>query len=112
MNKPTIYQISIAERLGDQWSEWFDPLVIQHQPNGQTWLLGPVRDQAVVQQAEAWLGEIKVSHAMRQNILQLLHSLRQVIHPPALGDLSPNRASQNLIEPLSEREIGDSAPGQ
>lgn len=49
MNKPTIYQIRIAEHLGEQWVEWFDPLLIQHQPNGQTLLVGPVRDQAELQ---------------------------------------------------------------
>lgn len=49
MNKPTIYQISLAERLSDQWAEWFDPLIIQYQPDGQTVLIGPVRDQAELQ---------------------------------------------------------------
>lgn len=46
MNKPIIYQISIQEHLGEQWAEWFAPLVIHHQPNGQTVLVGPLRDQA------------------------------------------------------------------
>ena len=46
MNRPSIYQIHIQEHLNAQWAEWFDPLVIQHQPNGQTLLVGPVRDQA------------------------------------------------------------------
>mgnify|MGYP001193142695 CR=1 FL=1 len=49
MHKPIIYQISIAEHLGEQWVEWFDPLLIQYQSNGQTLLVGPVRDQAELQ---------------------------------------------------------------
>lgn len=46
MNTGTIYQISIKEHLSKQWAEWFAPLVIHHQPDGQTWLVGPLRDQA------------------------------------------------------------------
>ena len=46
MDIPTIYQISIKEQLGEQWAEWFDPLVIQPQAKGHTLLIGPLRDQA------------------------------------------------------------------
>ena len=46
MNSSSIYQICIKEQLGEQWSEWFDPLAIQPQPNGHTLLTGPLRDQA------------------------------------------------------------------
>lgn len=49
MKRPIIYQISIQEDLGEQWAEWFEPLIIQPQPNGQTLLIGPVRDQAELQ---------------------------------------------------------------
>lgn len=46
MQSTIIYQIRIKEALGAQWSEWFDPLVIQAAPNGDTLLAGPLRDQA------------------------------------------------------------------
>lgn len=46
MSKPILYQIRIQEQLDDQWAEWFDPLVIHHEPTGQATLTGPVRDQA------------------------------------------------------------------
>ena len=46
MQNPIIYQIRIKETLGAQWAEWFDPLAIQPAPNGDTLLVGPLRDQA------------------------------------------------------------------
>lgn len=46
MQNPIIYQIRIKETLGAQWAEWFDPLKIQPAPNGDTLLVGPLRDQA------------------------------------------------------------------
>lgn len=46
MASATIYQITLKEQVAQRWAEWFAPLVIQHQPNGQTWLVGPLRDQA------------------------------------------------------------------
>ena len=46
MQNPIIYQIRIKETLGPQWAEWFDPLAIQLAPNGDTLLVGPLRDQA------------------------------------------------------------------
>ena len=46
MSKPIVYQIRIQEQLDDQWADWFSPLVIHHEPNGETTLAGLVRDQA------------------------------------------------------------------
>lgn len=46
MPNPIIYQIRIKEALGTHWAEWFEPLVIQAAPNGDTLLVGPLRDQA------------------------------------------------------------------
>ena len=46
MGTPTIYQIRIKEHLAELWVEWFDPLVIQYEANGETILIGPLRDQA------------------------------------------------------------------
>ncbi|MEZ4615650.1 MAG: hypothetical protein R2867_09075 [Caldilineaceae bacterium] len=42
----TIYQIQLQSYLDQRWADWFDPLRIEYQPNGQTWLTGPLRDQA------------------------------------------------------------------
>jgi hypothetical protein len=48
MSKVTIYQIRIKEQVGDAWAEWFAPLVICNEPNGEATLSGPVRDQAAL----------------------------------------------------------------
>ena len=45
MRTPIIYHIRVAEQLGDQWEEWFSPLIIYHEANGNTMLSGPIRDQ-------------------------------------------------------------------
>jgi hypothetical protein len=44
--QPMIYQIRIKGHLGNQWSEWFDGLIIKLEDNGETLLIGPVIDQA------------------------------------------------------------------
>lgn len=44
--KATIYQLRSKEQLTSTWAEWFDPLVIQHEADGESTLTGPVRDQA------------------------------------------------------------------
>jgi hypothetical protein len=46
MNTRISYQIRITEQLGEQWADWFAPLVIAHEPNGHTTLSGSLRDQA------------------------------------------------------------------
>jgi hypothetical protein len=46
MNKPLFYQIRIAGQLDSGWSDWFDGLTVTPQPNGETTITGPVRDQA------------------------------------------------------------------
>jgi hypothetical protein len=45
MRTSIIYQITIKEQLDEQWAEWFSPLVIHEEPNGNTTLRGPIRDQ-------------------------------------------------------------------
>lgn len=40
------YQIQIQGYLDPRWAEWFDPMSIEHQPEGRTILTGPLRDQA------------------------------------------------------------------
>ena len=46
MNTPIDYRIRIAGHLDPGWSEWFDGFAITPQPNGETLITGPVRDQA------------------------------------------------------------------
>jgi hypothetical protein len=46
MDKPLFYQIRIAGQLDSGWSDWFDGLTVTPQPNGETTITGPVRDQA------------------------------------------------------------------
>jgi len=41
-----IYQIHLKEHLSAQWAEWFDPLRIEYAANGETRLVGPIRDQS------------------------------------------------------------------
>ncbi len=45
---PTVYSIRIRGYLASEWSEWFDGMIVQCQPDGTTTLLGPVRDQAAL----------------------------------------------------------------
>lgn len=46
MSKPILYQIRVQEQLDEQWVDWFSPLLIQNEANGEATLTGPVRDQA------------------------------------------------------------------
>ncbi|HEX6387112.1 MAG TPA: hypothetical protein VF177_20800 [Anaerolineae bacterium] len=46
MNKPLNYRIRVASQLDPDWSEWFDGFTVTPQPNGETLITGPVRDQA------------------------------------------------------------------
>ncbi len=43
-----IYQIRIGDRLGEQWTEWFDQMTLTQADNGDTLLTGPVIDQAAL----------------------------------------------------------------
>jgi hypothetical protein len=45
---PTGYCIRIQGHLASEWSEWFDGMIVQCQPDGTTTLSGPVRDQAAL----------------------------------------------------------------
>jgi hypothetical protein len=42
------YQIRLGSHLDPSWDEWFDGLVIDHLPNGETLLTGPLVDQAAL----------------------------------------------------------------
>jgi hypothetical protein len=45
---PVDYRIRIKGHLAPDWSEWFENMTIQCQPDGTTILSGPVRDQAAL----------------------------------------------------------------
>ena len=47
-NEPTIYQIRIGGRLGEQWTAWFAQMTFTVADNGDTLLTGPVVDQAAL----------------------------------------------------------------
>jgi len=44
----TRYEIRVKGHLPQHWSEWLDGLTITHDPNGETILTGPLRDQAAL----------------------------------------------------------------
>jgi hypothetical protein len=46
MDKSYIYEIRIEGCLRNHWSDWFEGLVIQNDPNGETTMSGPLDDQA------------------------------------------------------------------
>lgn len=47
-DQPTIYQIRVKGTLDQQWSDWFDDLVISPDEDGTTLLTGPVVDDAAL----------------------------------------------------------------
>ena len=46
MNLPTLYQIRVKDHIDAEWAEWFAPLAIVNESNGESTLTGPVRDQS------------------------------------------------------------------
>jgi hypothetical protein len=42
------YCIRIQGHLAPEWSDWFEDMTIQCQPDGTTTLSGPIRDQAAL----------------------------------------------------------------
>ena len=49
-NQPAvdIYEIRCKGHLDQRWADWFDGLTITLADNGETWLTGPVVDQAAL----------------------------------------------------------------
>lgn len=43
-----VYEIRVEGILPDQWSDWFEGLTIQNDPNGETILRGQLSDQAAL----------------------------------------------------------------
>ncbi len=48
MSEVVIYRIRIKGQLTQDWSDWFEGLVIASESSGDTTLTGPVRDQAAL----------------------------------------------------------------
>jgi hypothetical protein len=48
MDTPFVYEIRVEGHLSDHWSTWFDGLMIQIEPNGNTKLTGLLSDQAAL----------------------------------------------------------------
>jgi hypothetical protein len=46
--QPMIYQIRIKGHLGREWADWFEGMTITLEDNGETFLTGPVVDQAAL----------------------------------------------------------------
>jgi hypothetical protein len=46
--QPVIYEIRIKGHLDQEWSDWFDGLLITLEDNGDTLITGPVVDQAAL----------------------------------------------------------------
>ena len=46
MSKSLVYQIRIKNHLDETWIDWFFPMVVVNEANGETTLTGPIRDQA------------------------------------------------------------------
>lgn len=47
-SQPLVYQIRVKGHLGRQWTDWFEGLTIRLDDNGDTFLTGPVVDQAAL----------------------------------------------------------------
>lgn len=58
MEKPYFYEIRVEGHITDRWSDWFDGLAIQNEPDGDTILSGLVCDQA------ALFGALSKIHAL------------------------------------------------
>lgn len=65
MNKYRVYELRIEESLPDHWSDWFEGLVIYHEPDGQTRLRGALPDQA------ALYGVLNKIHALHLTLVSV-----------------------------------------
>lgn len=43
-----LYRIRIRSHMDDSWSTWFEGLTLRHEANGETVLLGVIKDQAAL----------------------------------------------------------------
>jgi hypothetical protein len=64
-HKPYVYVIRVQGHLTEQWSDWFEGLVIQADPDGTTLLRGLLPDQA------ALIGLLTKVHALNLTLLSM-----------------------------------------
>jgi len=79
-SQPMVYQIRIKGHLGRQWTDWFGGLTITLEDNGDTFLTGPVVDQA------ALYGLLK---KVRDLGMPLLSVIRVTPGPAEASDVKP-----------------------
>ena len=48
LSQPLVYQIRVKGHLNSQWTEWFEGLAVTLEEAGDTFLTGPVVDQAAL----------------------------------------------------------------
>lgn len=70
MEKPAIYEIRVEGQLSQGWSDWFDGLDVQPDPNGETTICGPLTDQA------ALFGVLAKIHALNLALVSVNRSFR------------------------------------
>jgi hypothetical protein len=75
------YQITVKEYLEDSWSTWFDGLAITLEENGDTFLTGPVVDQAAL-------------HSLLRKVRDLAMPLLSVIR------VEPGQADASDVSPI------------
>ncbi len=68
MNNPCAYEIRIEGHLTDQWSDWFNGLVINFDSDGNTTLSGTLADQS------ALLNVLNKIHALNLTIISVKRS--------------------------------------
>jgi hypothetical protein len=81
-NQPVIYQIRLKGHLGREWTDWFEGLTITLEEEGDTFLTGPVIDQAAL-------------HGLLKKVRDLgltLVSVNQV----QSGETHPNRSKKEI----------------
>jgi hypothetical protein len=48
MRAPAYYEIQVEGQLPDHWSDWFDGIVFQYDPESKTTLIREITDQAAL----------------------------------------------------------------
>lgn len=65
MDKSHIYEIRVEGHLTERWTEWFEGLTIQNEPDGETTLCGSFVDQA------ALLGMLTNIHSLNLSLISV-----------------------------------------
>jgi hypothetical protein len=65
MEKARFYAIRVEGQLMDHWADWFDGLVIQTCPDGETKLSGALADQS------ALFGVLNKIHALNLTLISV-----------------------------------------